>query len=196
MKIDIEKLQNSLPEIKILKDNFEKNGWHEETTYEHTLDVLKEYQKFESKGLLPFNKKETGRYSNYDLLKVVILLHDIAKPDTKVIDQNKETLFPKHEEFGAEKAKKMLEKLDFREDEIKYITSVIGFHGEPHKRLSDRENYLNLFADLKKQISDIFNETVFIAMVDTMGSKLGQKNPEDYGFRIKKYKEILNIKIR
>jgi len=193
IRVDINNLRSLIPEIQSLKDNFEKNLWHEESTLTHTLEVLKELNKFKQSSLIPFDKKKIGRYSNYELFEVAILLHDIAKPETKTLDINQDTLFPQHEKYGAEKAKEILKKIDFNEDEIEYITSVIKHHGEPHKRLSDRENYRDLFHELEKQIPNTFKDTVFLAMIDTMGSKLQKKNPYEYNFRIEKYKEILSL---
>ena len=187
-------LQNELPEFYELKNVFENNSWHHETTFEHILDVLSEYEKLINNTKFDYLNVNLDNNSKINLLKVAILLHDISKNNTlqKTADDNT-TSFPGHEKDGAIKAKNILQRFDFTENEIDFITSIIKNHGRPHEILGNRENYIQLFNDLKNEIPSIYKETLVLAMVDTIGSKLKQNDEEDYNFRINSYKKILEL---
>lgn len=188
-----EELLDELPEFYELRNVFENNQWHHETTFEHVLMVLSEYEKFILEHQVGFLNEKIDNYSKSDLLKIAILLHDISKKDTIQIVQDKTTSFPGHEEQGSSKAVKMLKNFDLTENEIDFITSVIGSHGRPHKILGDQIACDQALDDLKKDIPEVYNETMLLAMVDTMGSKLKQNNEEEYNFRINKYKQNLKL---
>lgn len=196
--ISIEKLrdgelENELPEFYELKNVFENNLWHHETTFEHVLLVLDEYEKFTSNHQIIFLNEKVGNHLKFDLLKIAILLHDISKIDTLQIAEDKTTSFPGHEEHGSTKALNILGRFVLAESEINFITAVIGGHGKPHKILGSREDCDQMLDDLKTEIADVYNETLLLAMIDTMGSKLKHNNEEEYNFRIGKYKEILKL---
>jgi len=188
-----EELLNELPEFYELKNVFENNQWHHETTFEHVLMVLSEYEKFILEHQVDFLNDKIDNHSKSDLLKVAILLHDISKKDTLQMAEDKTTSFPGHEEEGSSKALKILKNFVLTENEIDFIVSVIGNHGRPHTILGDRATCDQALDDLKKEIPNVYNETMLLAMVDTMGSKLKQNNEENYNFRINKYRQYLKL---
>lgn len=189
-----EELIDDLPEFYELRNVFENNQWHHETTFEHVLMVLSEYEKFILENQIDFLNEKIDNHAKSDLLKVAILFHDISKKDTIQIAQDKTTSFPGHEEQGLLKAKEILKNFNLTENEINYITSVIGNHGRPHKILGNRITCDQELNDLKNDISEVYNETMMLAMLDTIGSKLKQNNEEEFNFRINKYKENLNFR--
>lgn len=197
--ITIEKIKNGdfkkdIPEFYELKNIFENNPWHHETTFEHVLMVLREYEKFTQEYSFDYLNKKINSHSKKELIKVAILLHDISKKETIVIADNKTTSFPNHEEEGEVKAKKLLDNFDISQEEKEFIVSVISNHGKPHVILRDRNNCDSNLNKLKKEINEIYRETLILAMVDTIGSKLKQNNKGNYNFRINKYREILGLK--
>lgn len=197
--ITIEKIKNGdfkkdIPEFYELKNIFENNPWHHETTFEHVLMVLREYEKFTQEYSFDYLNKKINSHSKKELIKVAILLHDISKKETIIIADNKTTSFPNHEEEGGVKAKKLLDNFDISQEEKEFIVSVISNHGKPHVILRDRNNCASNLNKLKKEINEIYRETLILAMVDTIGSKLKQNNEGNYNFRINKYREILGLK--
>lgn len=185
-------LIEKIPQFIALKANYEKNPWHDETTYEHTMSILTEYSKYIKIKKPPFKNRQFDNQDNYKLFELVILLHDIAKPKTKQLNEKNETYFPDHEKEGSLLTEKILKKLNFDEQIISYITEIIKYHGEPHRIFDDRQNYQTKFAKLKSQIPNTYKETVFLAMIDTIGSKLRCFNKEEYDFRMEKYQELLD----
>lgn len=185
--------QREMPELYDLKNTFENNRWHHETTFEHTMSVLSEYEKIISTKQIDWLDVKINNNSKKSLLRIAILLHDISKNDTMLIANDKNNSFPNHEEKGAIKAKNILQKFELSEDEKEFIISIIENHGHPHEILRNREECEQALDDLKIKIPDIYNETILLAMVDTMGSKLELSSKEEYDFRISKYKNVLGL---
>lgn len=90
-------------------------------------------------------------HSNEVLLKLSSLLHDIGKPDTLSIE-NERLRFFHHEENGAEKAQFFLKELKLANKEIERIEHLILEHMRPHQlsnseEITDRAKY-RFFRDL------------------------------------------------
>lgn len=187
-------LRKKLPEVYELQNVFENNPWHYETTFEHTLKAMEKYQEILSKYSFDFLEDTVNKYKKRDLFRIVLLLHDIAKKETIVIENNRQTSFPNHEIKGGLKSKTILEKFKLGQKEKTYICLIISNHKYPHNILGDRENCDARLNALSLDLKDIYKELLLFGMVDTMGSKLKSKNEEEYKFRIDKYKKLLNLK--
>jgi len=92
--------------------------------------------------------------SNEVLLKLASLLHDIGKPDTLSIE-NERLRFFHHEENGAEKALLYLKDLKLSNKETEFIEHLILEHMRPHQlsnaeEVSDRAKY-RFFRDLSEE---------------------------------------------
>lgn len=186
-------LQNELPEFYGLNDVFENNQWHHETTFEHVLLVLDEYENILRNNELDYLDEKLDNNPKADLLRVAILFHDIAKKETVQIAADKTTSFPNHEEKGALKARELLQRFDISENGIDFIVSLIKNHGKPHAIFGDREQFDKFLEGLRTEISATFKETMLLSMVDTLGSKLRKNNEEEFDFRIRKYKKVLDL---
>lgn len=187
--------KNELPEFYDLKNIFENNLWHHETTFEHVLSVFNKYNIFLDNYRVDYLNNKVEKNSKKELLKIAILLHDISKKETIKSSENGETSFPNHEVEGGIKAKSILNRFDITNREKKYIISIISNHGKPHIILDDRENCDcdQKLKELEDDIKDVYKETLILAMVDTMGSKLEKNDEKEYNFRIDKYKNVLGI---
>lgn len=69
----------------------------------------------------------TGR----SLLKLAALLHDIAKPQTKTMDDNGRARFLGHQQEGAAAAVAVMERLRFSNREIRLVDLLIKYHLRP-----------------------------------------------------------------
>ena len=92
--------------------------FHKYDVWEHTLNAV-------------------GNISDEPVLRMTMLLHDIAKPDCLTIDKKGVGHFKGHAPLGAVKAKKILERLRFSNKEIKLITTLIENHRDTYKCDSD-----------------------------------------------------------
>ena len=100
-----------LPEIKDLKIEVDPNHHHKDV-YEHTLQV-------------------TSKVSSDLILRLGALLHDIAKPATKGIDNGK-VHFRHHEVVGARMTKEILSKLKYPKKLISSVALLVENHLRPH----------------------------------------------------------------
>lgn len=62
------------------------------------------------------------------MLRWSALLHDVAKPETHMIDRNGEDHFPDHAKAGAVKAKTVLQRLKFDNETIDYVVRLVEAH--------------------------------------------------------------------
>jgi hypothetical protein len=188
-------LEKRLPEVYALKENYEKNPWHDESTFEHTMMVFEEYKKFFDSLVgktKEYFKDKISNEQKKDLFKLVILLHDIAKPETLKPNDNGETFFPGHESLGSQKAVAILSRFVLDEAQKEYITTIIANHAKAHDIVFDKKLYQQKFAQLKDDFSDIYLELLVFGYVDTRGCKLKAKDPVEFEFRMKAYSELFD----
>jgi poly(A) polymerase len=80
------------------------------------------------------------------ILAFSVLLHDIAKPDTRTTDETGRIRFNGHETIGANKAEKILRRLRFSNNQIEAIKMCVAGHmmfkDAPNMRLSTLKRFL------------------------------------------------------
>jgi poly(A) polymerase len=92
----------------------------------HILDDLQWDDKLEQH----FNSEVSGGSTRMSLFKLAALLHDIAKPETKIISKDRVRFFG-HTEQGADAIPIILERLRFSNKEIKLVEMMVRFHMRP-----------------------------------------------------------------
>lgn len=79
-------------------------------------------------------------------LRLAGLLHDIGKPEKKVLGNDGYNHFWGHEEVGAQKAKLILERLNITEQQVETILQLIRLHDTPiAKNLSEMRAAINQY---------------------------------------------------
>lgn len=161
-----------------------------ESVFDHTIHVFIRIQEL---LVLDFLQKESrhlansyfstkiGRFTRTELLLVSSLLHDLGKSKTLTTEEDKTTAAPGHEIKSIEIAKIILNKLNFKEDEISYISRVISLHsGYTLRFLKYLMNLSN--SQLTNAIRSIFlmPEISFYMIADNESAKI-----------FKEYKEFL-----
>ncbi|MBI2759939.1 MAG: CCA tRNA nucleotidyltransferase [Chloroflexi bacterium] len=94
------------------------------------------------------------------LLKLIGLLHDVSKPETKERQPNGRIRFFGHAEQGAEKAARIMERLRFTGREIKLAHLLIGDHLRPGqlsngRNLPTKRALYRFFRDLGEAVPDL-----------------------------------------
>ncbi len=72
--------------------------------------------------------KSIGLVSADKVLRLTMLLHDVAKPFTKTMDEQGKAHFHMHSEEGAELAKQILRRLKFDNDTLNKVTKLVLHH--------------------------------------------------------------------
>lgn len=98
-----------LPEFSVMMETPQNNPHHMYSVGEHTIKALQ---------LIPEDK----------VLRLTMLLHDVAKPPCRITDRKGIDHFPGHPKRGAQMAEKILKRLKFDNDTIRRVTSLVLIH--------------------------------------------------------------------
>ncbi len=104
------------------------------------------------------------------LLKLAALLHDISKPETKIITDNRVRFFG-HNEQGAEVVAALLERLRFSNKEIRLVELMVRYHMRPtqmsHEGMPTRRAVYRYFRDTGTASIDI----LFLSLADHLAAR-------------------------
>ena len=118
-----------------------------------------------------FNNAVSSGSTRGSLLKLSALLHDIAKPQTKTIDNDGRARFLGHSQEGATGAAEILERLRFSNKEIKYVELLISQHLRPlqmsHQGMPSRRAVYRFFRD----IEELYIDLLFLCMADHLATR-------------------------
>lgn len=190
------KFIKELPEFYELKNIIENNSWHKnESTFNHTLNVLDNYLRFLNKNknnnLRKYLGQKIDNYKRKDLLHLAIVLHDIGKVET-IVKNGKKSSFPKHEIISVLKSRKILKRFNLSSNEASIILGTIKNHSKEHDIVDISNNNLKIqFNDIIKNISTYVIELTILVMMDTLNSYLKETAPNRYKFKINFYKKVL-----
>jgi len=119
-----------------------------------------------------FNTKVSSGSTKRSLLKLAALLHDIAKPQTKALDEKGKMRFLGHPLDGAATAKAILERLRFTTREAKLVEIVVRYHLRPGQmshedELPSRRAIYRYFRDTGEAGIDI----LFFSLADHLATR-------------------------
>jgi membrane carboxypeptidase/penicillin-binding protein PbpC len=101
------------------------------------------------------------------------LHHDIAKPETLTRDERGYTQCPGHEEKGAIKAQRILDRFDLSNEEKKHILQMIQVHGvfcyTQHQKNPEED-----YAVLQKSYPSMYLDMLLFELADTKALKVSQ----------------------
>ena len=165
-----------IPEIRDLKIEVDPNHHHKDV-YEHTLQV-------------------TSKVSPDLILRLGALLHDIAKPATKGIDNGK-VHFRHHEVVGARMTKEILSKLKYPKKLISSVALLVENHLRPHTyKMGWTDSAVRRYIIDAGEVLDELNELVRCDVTTKNNEKAETiyKFLDDLEKRIKEVKEKEELK--
>lgn len=190
-KLKANKFVKDLPEVYEMKNVVEDNPWHhKQIVFDHTLLVMEELKNVIANhpNIKHYLSNVIGSYSKEELLFIAALLHDISKKET----MDKTGFSPFHEEKGAEKAAKILERFNLTFPEKKYILDIIAIHGKMHMFLINREEQKEgMLLEFKREVGKLFTELVVLTLADTIACDLRKNDPKEFEYKVKFYEDIL-----
>ena len=156
-----------IPELNALKIEVDPNHHHKDV-YEHTLTVVD--------NVSPTLVRRLGA-----------LLHDIAKPNTKGIENGK-VHFRHHEVVGAKMTKRILQELKYDKKTIKDVALLVELHLRPHTFKmgwtdSAVRRYIIDAGDLMSELNELVR------------ADITTKNKEKYE-EINKYLDEMEVRIK
>ncbi len=140
-----------------------------------------------------FDQSISTTHTRKTHLKLAALLHDIAKPMTKTIEESGRTRFPDHEIIGAEMSKHILTKLKLETVTVNYVSTLITHHLRPNhmqqgvEQPTDKAIY-KYFNDLESEGIDV----LFLHMADYLAAKGPQLSISDWATRAKIMSHVID----
>jgi len=126
------------------------------------------------------------------LLKLAALLHDIAKPQTKTIDEGGRMRFLGHANEGAAIAVNILERLRFSGKEVRLVEIMVRHHLRPgqmsHNELPSRRAIYRYFRDTGDAGIDI----LFLSLADHLATRGPQLNLDEWKEHAKLVEYVLS----
>jgi poly(A) polymerase len=128
-----------IPELDNMK-GIEQPYEHYWDVFEHSIETVASVERLLKKEELPgnipllfkfensFKEEISGNVNRSVLLKLACLLHDVAKPQTKTLEQNGRARFIGHTKEGARIAGSILQRLRFSTREVKMVQKMIENH--------------------------------------------------------------------
>lgn len=159
---DLDLLGRLLPEVVAVR-GITQSPPHIYDVFEHSLHAVTEGEDTERAGYLNiaqgafgeqlrlhFAGRTLGR-SRSELMRLALLLHDIGKPNTRMVEPDGRIRFLRHEDVGADMAENILRRLRFSNGEIGLVKTIVAHHLRPillaQNGISDRAVY-RFFRDL------------------------------------------------
>ncbi|MBR3307676.1 MAG: HD domain-containing protein [Lachnospiraceae bacterium] len=143
-----------LPEWEGCVNTTQENPHHCYNVSDHLLKAVESVDRRETAEDYPEDTERVFR-----LLRLTMLLHDIAKPLTKTVDEDGIAHFKGHPELGAQMAEEILRRLKYDNDTIRGVSHLIYHHEErfPADRRSVRralnrigEEYFPMFFHIQR----------------------------------------------
>lgn len=151
-----------------------------ETGLDYAGDEILEPVPWSEDLLHHFNTGISRGSTRKSMLKLAALLHDIAKPETKTIDETGRARFLGHPQDGADMAAAIMERLRFSTREIKLVALLIKYHLRPtqmsHEGLPSRRAIYRYFRDTGDAGIDI----LFLSLADHLATRGAEINPEQW----------------
>lgn len=151
-----------LPEFDAMMDTPQNNKHHTYNVGEHTLCVIE--------NVPPIK-----------VLRWTALLHDVAKPSTKIVDEKGDHFYG-HNEIGSKMAKTILRRLKFDNMTIDRVGKLVYWHDYG---IGDAPSLKSFRRFLSKIGADLFEDYIFIKKADICGQS-------DYR-RIEKLENVKNL---
>lgn len=124
------------PEFRKMLQTTQENPHHIFSVGEHAIQAVchiqklyREMEKKEKKNNIfsPFEKAFSDEKCK-TILVYAALLHDVGKPETKVMDAKGVAHFYGHDQIGKEMARDILRRLRFDNDTIHMVSQIVRFH--------------------------------------------------------------------
>ena len=143
-----------------------------------------------------FEEKVSSGHSRKTLLKLVALLHDVAKPETKSIDEKGRMRFLGHAKKGATVAEGIMERLRFSAREKEMVRKMVLHHLRPGQLsgegLPTRRAIYRYFRDT----GDVAIDTIFLNLADHLATRGPELDFEEWQQHAQKLAYVLEERFR
>lgn len=139
-----------------------------------------------------FDREVSEGSTRASLLKLAALFHDIAKPETKAIEESGRARFFGHSDIGAETSVKILERLRFSSKELNLVATMVKYHLRPvqmgHDGMPSNRAIYRFFRDT----GDAGIDTLFLSLADHLAARGPELNLESWREHARLVDYVLN----
>lgn len=125
------------------------------------------------------------------VLRLTMLLHDIAKPIVKTMDEAGTAHFKKHDMKGAEMSKEILKRLKFDNDTLGKVVKLVQYHD--YRMPAEPKNVRRAMHKISEELFPLYLE---VRMADTLAQSLHKREEKVQNIQDIKlcYEEVLKNK--
>ena len=163
------------PELAQMAGVDQRKDYHHKDVFRHTLQVV----------------DKVADVSDNLWLRMTALLHDIAKPRTKVFVPGTGWTFHGHEDLGARMVKKIFQRMRFPLEHVPYIEKLIRLHLRPQALVDDGVTdsaVRRLMFETGNDVDDLM--ALCRADITSKNQKLIEQVKQNYDLVIKKMVEV------
>lgn len=186
--------KDTLPEYYNLAVAVENNSWHkDQNVFDHCISVLAalekilEQQRKDQPWLQAFLNQTHGKYTRQQLLIIATVLHDIAKPQTLIINADGSTSCPGHERIGSCRVPDFSERftLDKRgEQQIRHIVRDHDFPSTIVSLIRARGNVHLYCRYLREFAPYTYTELLLLEQADMLGCNAAPHDEVEHRIKI------------
>ncbi len=120
-----------------------------------------------------FGQTVADGHTRRTVLKVGALFHDIAKPQTKTVDETGRTRFFGHSELGAEVAANRLRELRVSSKGVAMVSKMVEQHLRPTNMMQEGGEWPTNRAIYRyfRDVGDVAIDTLYLCLADYLGAK-------------------------
>ena len=118
-----------------------------------------------------FDQPVSSGSTRRSLLKLAALLHDIAKPQTKLFDDNGRMRFLGHPEDGASIVEGILDGLRFSAKEIKLVSLMVKYHLRPTQMSQNSMPTSRAIYRYFRDAGDVGIDTLYLSLADHLATR-------------------------
>ena len=124
-------------------------------------------------------------------VRLAALLHDVAKPKTRIRDENRQIwTFHGHDVVGARMTKKIMERLKFSREIIETVTKLVRYH----LFFSDVDK-ITLSA-VRRMVRNVGPDHIWDLMKVRACDRIGTGRPKEAPYRLRKYEAMIEEAMR
>jgi poly(A) polymerase len=142
--------------------------------FEHSIETVAAVERLPSllpPGLSEYFTQQIGEDRGV-LLRLAALLHDVAKPMTKSIEENGKMRFLGHAQKGAQIAALIMGRLRFSSKEIRMVSKIIEYHLRPGQLANAEEppTHRAIYRYFRDS-GDVGIDTLFLSLADHLATR-------------------------
>jgi len=158
-------LEHSIQTVATFEYIVGESDWH------HGNDEMLDYVFDSSGNHIYFENMVSNEASRLTLTKLACLLHDVAKPATKALQDDGRARFIGHSTEGADVAREIMQRLRFSSNETTYVETLVYNHLRPFQMSSEGLPSSRAVYRFFRDTKDAGIGTLYLAMADYLACR-------------------------